>query len=132
MPAGVGFALTFGVMWLVGQRVNAANIIVLPLMFGIGVDTGVHILHRYRHYPTTRPLGLSHSTGKAVTVTCLAAAIGFGSLMISSHRGMVSLGFVMATGILLTMLACWLVLPAWLELRARHAPAVAPTESEGA
>lgn len=122
MPAGIGFALTFGVMWLVGQRINAANIIVLPLMFGIGVDTGVHILHRFRQYPQARPLGLSHSTGKAVTVTCLAAAIGFGALMISSHRGMAGLGFVMATGILLTMFACWIVLPAWLEWRARRNP----------
>lgn len=122
MPAGIGFALTFGVMWLVGQRINAANIIVLPLMFGIGVDTGVHMLHRYRQYPDARPLGLSHSTGKAVTVTCLAAAIGFGSLMISSHRGMAGLGFVMVTGILLTMFACWIVLPAWLEWRARRNP----------
>lgn len=117
LPVGVGFALTFGLMWLCGMRVNAANIIVLPLMFGIGVDAGVHMLHRYRADPTAQPLGLSHGTGKGITVTSLTAVIGFGSLLVASHRGIASLGFVMASGILLTMFACWWVLPAWLTLR---------------
>ena len=117
VPVGVGFAMTFGLMYLVNVRINAANIIVLPLMFGIGVDSGVHILHRYRHDPQTRPLGLAHGTGKGITITSLTAVIGFGSLMTASHRGIASLGFVLATGILLTMFACWVIMPAWLELR---------------
>ncbi|MCC7146052.1 MAG: MMPL family transporter [Phycisphaeraceae bacterium] len=121
-PVGVGFALTFGLMWLVGMSINAANIMVLPLMFGIGVDAGVNMIHRYRQAPTTRPLGLSHGTGKGITVTSLTAVVGFGSLVIARHRGIASLGFVMASGILLTMLACWIVVPAWLEIRHARTP----------
>ncbi|MCC7409947.1 MAG: MMPL family transporter [Phycisphaeraceae bacterium] len=119
VPVGVGFILTFGIMWLAGVHFNAANIMCLPLMFGIGVDSGVHMLHRHRQDPHTRPLGLTHGTGKGVTITSLTATIGFGSLMIAQHRGVASLGFVMATGILMTMLACWFVMPAWLEFRNR-------------
>lgn len=117
MPVGVGFALTFGVMWLLGMQINPANIIVLPLMFGIGVDSGVHALHRYRQDPVTRPLGLSGGTGKGITLTSLTAMIGFGAMLLARHRGIASLGFVLTVGIGLTMLSCWTVVPACLELR---------------
>jgi predicted RND superfamily exporter protein len=44
--------------------------------------------------------------------------IGFGSMLFASHRGIASLAFVMTVGIALTLLSCWTLLPAWLELRA--------------
>ena len=120
LPVAMGFAATFGVMWLCGMQVNPANIIVLPLMFGIGVDSGVHILHRYRMDHVNRPLGLTAGTGKGVAVTSLTAVIGFGCLVLARHRGIQSLGFTLATGICLTMLACLIAMPAWLELRTRR------------
>ena len=119
-PVAVGFALTFGVMWLVGMPVNPANIMVLPLMFGIGVDAGVHMMHRYRQDPVNRPLGLTDGTGKAITVTTLTTAVGFGTMIFASHRGIASLGFVLTVGIMLSMFACWTVMPAWLELVSRR------------
>ncbi len=120
-PVFLGFTATFGIMWLLGMKVNPANIIALPLMFGIGVDSGVHIIHRFRQDATTRPLGLTDGTGKAITLTSLTSMIGFGSLMLASHRGIFSLGFVMTVGLGLTLLACLTMMPAWLELRARRA-----------
>lgn len=117
VPVGIGFAVTFGVMWLVGMRVNPANIIVLPLMFGIGVDSGVHMLHRFRQDPTSRPLGLVGGTGKGITITSLTTMIGFGAMLLADHRGIASLGFVLTLGIGLTLLSCWTVVPAWLEWR---------------
>ena len=121
VPVAMGFAATFGIMFLLGMQINPANIIVLPLMFGIGVDAGVHMLHRYRQDPVNRPLGLTAGTGKGITLTSFTTMIGFGSLMMASHRGIRSLGFILAAGIGLTMLACWFVMPACLELRARKA-----------
>ncbi len=120
VPVVIGFAVTFGVMWVFGMKLNPANIIVLPLMFGIGVDSGVHMLHRYRMDATTRPLGLTAGTGKGITVTSLTTMIGFGALGLASHRGIESLGLTMTAGIGLTMLACLTVMPAWLELRQRR------------
>lgn len=119
VPVASGFAVTFGVMELVGVQVNPANIIVLPLMFGIGVDAGVHIIHRYRQSPGDRPLGLTAGTGKGITLTSYTTMIGFGAMLIARHRGIASLGFVLMTGIGLTLLACWTIMPAWLELRSR-------------
>ncbi len=119
LPVLIGFAVTFGLMYVFGMHINPANIIVLPLVFGIGVDAGVHIMHRYRQDALTRPIGLTAGTGKGITLTSLTTMIGFGALMLASHRGIRSLGFVLATGVGMTMIACWIVMPACLELRAR-------------
>ncbi|MFW6032135.1 MAG: MMPL family transporter, partial [Phycisphaeraceae bacterium] len=119
VPVTSGFLVTFGVMAILDIQINPANIIVLPLIFGIGVDAGVHMLHRYRQNPSLRPVGLAAGTGKGVTLTSLTAIIGFGSLLVASHRGIASLGFVLSVGILLTLMACWILMPAALELRSR-------------
>lgn len=116
LPVAMAFAITFGIMWLIGMEVNAANIIVLPLMFGIGVDSGVHVLNRFRQDPDGQPVGLTQGTGKGITITCLTSVIGFGVMIPSSHRGISSLGTVLSLGLMLTMLACWTVMPAWLQL----------------
>ncbi|HEX7008539.1 MAG TPA: MMPL family transporter, partial [Phycisphaeraceae bacterium] len=130
-PVAAGFAVTFAVMYLVGMQINPANIVVLPLMFGIGVDAGVHILHRYRQDPTHRPLGLTAGTGKGITLTSYTTMVGFGSLLIAHHRGIAGLGFVLMTGIGLTLLACWTLMPAWLELRAARTPSAQAAAQRG-
>ena len=123
-PVVISFAVTFGVMHLLGMNINPANIIALPLMFGIGVGSGLHVLHRCRIDPATRPLGLTAGTGKGVMLTSATAVIGFGSMMLASHRGIASLGFVMALGLTLTAVSCWVVMPALLELRAQISDAL--------
>jgi len=120
LPVLVGFLCMFAVMWMADVPVNPANIIVLPLMFGIGVDSGVHIMHRFRASPHHEPVGLSHGAGKGVVLTSLTTIVGFAALMAARHRGIQSLGFVLAVGIALTLVACLTVMPAVLTLRRRR------------
>ncbi len=127
LPVFMGFIGLFGLMRLLGEPINPANIIVLPLMFGIGVDAGVHMLHRYKLDPRARPLGLSAGTGKGILLTAVTTVIGFASLMMASHRGVRSLGLVLAMGVGLTAMACLLVMPAILELCNRRRSAIART-----
>ena len=47
-PLAVGVVLTLGVMGMCGISLNPANMIALPLIVGVGVDNGVHVLHDYR------------------------------------------------------------------------------------
>ena len=123
MPVAVGFAITFAVMWLLGRSVNPANIIVLPLMFGIGVDSGVHVLHRVRQQPDGAVPGMTQGTGKGITITSMTTIIGFGAMTMARHQGIADLGFTLAFGIAMTMLACWTLMPAWLRLRQRRSAA---------
>ena len=93
---------------------NPANIMTLPLVIGIGVTNGIHILNRYAEERT--PGILARSTGKAVLVSGLTAIAGFGSLMLAQHRGIHSLGVIMSVGIATCMIAGLTFLPALLNL----------------
>ena len=117
LPVSIGFLGAFALMGLFGVPLNFANIIVLPLIFGIGVDAGVHVVHRWRLEPMGSPAGLSGGTGRGITLTLITTMIGFGSMAVAEHRGIRSLGFVMVAGLAVTLVACVTVLPAWLRWR---------------
>jgi predicted RND superfamily exporter protein len=110
-------------LWLAGfmgwQNLpfNPANIMTLPLVIGIGVTNGIHILNRYAEERT--PGILARSTGKAVLVSGLTAIAGFGSLVLAQHRGIHSLGQIMSIGIATCMVAGLTFLPALLNLLGR-------------
>ncbi len=116
-PVAIGFVGVFGLMGLIGHQLNFANMIVLPIIFGIGAGTGVHIVHRWRAEPHGKPAGLSGGTGRAITLTMVTTMIGFGCMLLAQHRGIRSLGLVMVMGLGVTLLACYTVLPAILRLR---------------
>jgi predicted RND superfamily exporter protein len=120
VPVGIGTLWLAGLMGWAGVPVNLANIMTLPLVIGIGVTNGIHILNRYAEEGT--PSILSRSTGKAVLVSGLTAIAGFGSLMLAQHRGIRSLGIVMSVGIAMCMIAALTLLPALLNLIPRWYP----------
>jgi hypothetical protein len=122
IPVGIGTLWLAGLMGWAGVPINLANIMTLPLVIGIGVTNGIHILNRYAEEGT--PGILSRSTGKAVLVSGLTAIAGFGSLMLAEHRGIRSLGIIMSTGIATCMVAGLAFLPALLNLISRWRPLI--------
>jgi uncharacterized protein len=122
LPVGIGTLWLAGLMGWFGISINLANIMTLPLVIGIGVTNGIHILNRFIEERT--PGILARSTGKAVLVSGLTAVAGFGSLIIAKHRGIYSLGCVMATGIATCMIAGLALLPALLNLLNRWRPLI--------
>lgn len=113
-----------GLMGWYGVPFNPANIMTLPLVVGVGVTYGVHILTRFAEEQD--PAILAKSTGKAVLVSGLTTVAGFGSLIVAKHQGIVSLGFVMSFGVAASMLAGLLFLPALLVLLPRPRPLPVP------
>ncbi len=118
IPVAVGSIWLCGVMGYFGIPFNPANIMTLPLVIGIGVTNGIHILNRFAEEHT--PSILAKSTGKAVLVSGLTTIAGFGSLVLAKHRGIESLGYVMATGVAMCMIAGLTFLPALLNIFARR------------
>ena len=116
-PVAVGSLWMVGFMGASGIHFNPANIMTLPLVIGIGVTNGIHILNRFAEEKT--PAILGKSTGKAVLISGLTTIAGFGSLIIADHRGIRSLGWVMAVGTATCMVAAMTLLPALLTLRER-------------
>jgi predicted RND superfamily exporter protein len=122
IPVAVGSLWLAGLMGLCHVPLNPANIMTLPLVIGIGVTNGIHILNRYAEEQT--PSILTRSTGKAVLVSGLTTIAGFGSLTLGKHRGLQSLGYVMSTGLATCMIAALAFLPALLSLIPRRSPAI--------
>jgi len=114
IPVAIGTLWLAGLMGWWNISFNPANIMTLPLVIGIGVTNGIHILNRYAEERT--PGILARSTGKAVLVSGLTAIAGFGSLVLAKHRGIHSLGLVMSLGIATCMIAGLTFLPALLNL----------------
>lgn len=117
VPVLVGSVWLLGVMGWLGIPFNPANIMTLPLVIGIGVTNGIHILNRF--HEEAHPSIFAKSTGKAVLVSALTTMAGFGSLMLAQHQGITSLGYVMSIGVATCMLAGLAFLPCLLMLRHR-------------
>jgi len=90
---------------------NFANIIALPLFLGIGVDNGIHVVHRARTAHMASGELLRSSTSKAVFYSAVTTVISFGGLAFSRHRGMASMGYLLTVGITLTVISTLFVLP---------------------
>lgn len=114
-PLFLASLLTSAAMALVGIHFNFANIIALPLVFGMGVDNCIHMVHRFRTAPPKDGLLLHTSTALAVVLSALTNISGFGNLAVSPHRGMASMGIMLSIGILTTLACSMIVLPALLD-----------------
>jgi len=114
-PLVVGALLTFGLMYLFGVDLNLANAIFLPLVIGAGVEYGVIIVQRWRQGSAGEErVQLPFSTGMGILLAGLTTTIGFGSLMISRHQGIYSLGLMATVGSLTVLAVSLLFLPALL------------------
>jgi hopanoid biosynthesis associated RND transporter like protein HpnN len=114
LPLALGMAQTLGLMGLVGIDLNPANLIGIPLILGIAVDYGVHIVHDSLERPG--PYRISASTANSVLVDALTTILGFGALMVASHRGLESLGRVLTLGVTTCTITSLVFLPAVLAI----------------
>ena len=120
MPIVLAGALTLAsTVWL-DTPFNFANVIVLPLLIGLGVAGGVHLVVRSRI--SRADLGLFETnTPRAVLLSALTTIGSFASLATSSHRGMASMGVLLTISIIFTLICTLIVLPqliSWLTGRA--------------
>ncbi|MCE9629182.1 MAG: MMPL family transporter [Planctomycetia bacterium] len=112
LPLAMGLLQTLGLMGLGGIDLNPANLIGIPLILGIAVDYGVHIVHDALERPG--PYRISASTANSVLVDALTTILGFGALMVASHRGLESLGRVLTLGVTTCTVTSLVFLPALL------------------
>jgi len=94
-------------------------VIVLPLLLGIGVDSGIHLVHRARLYGTRERNLLGTSTARAVVFSALTTIASFGTMGMATHLGLATLGRLLTIGVSLTVACNLIVLPSLIVL---HAP----------
>jgi uncharacterized protein len=130
LPALLGALWTASLYTLLDLRLNLMNLGVLPMVLALGIDDGIHILHRHQRggeAAAQRPVYVG------VMLTSLTTMITFGSLAVSSNQGIASVGILSFVGVGSCLVASVLVLPAALALTGSRTPApISPQEGPAA
>lgn len=110
--------LTLTVSVVAGLPLNMANVVVIPLIFGLGVDNGIHIVKRYHQVANVAELVRS-STPRAVFLSNLTTLGTFCALSFSTHQGIYSIGVLLTIALLSLMILTLISLPALLATFSR-------------
>ena len=113
IPLAMTALLTLSVSVLIDLPLNMANVVVIPLIFGLGVDNGIHMVKRFRQSGSIAHL-LQSSTPKAVFLSNLTTLGTFCALSFSSHQGIFSIGILLTVALTSLMLLTLISLPALL------------------
>lgn len=104
---------------------NFANIIALPLLLGLGIDSSLHMVYRSINNEMVSEVLIHTSTARAIFYSALTALVDFASLMLSSHVGTASMGILLTVGLAFTLICTLIILPALLRtpvVRAKMSP----------
>ncbi len=97
-------------VYLLGQHLDIGTVIVGSVCLGIAVDDGVHFIHRFR----SNQGSINHTmqqTGRSILITSLTNLAAFGSLLLTSHRGLQSFAALLCLGISFALLVSLTLLP---------------------
>ena len=114
-PLVLAILFTGAISVLLSIPLNFANIIALPMLLGIGVDSAIHILHRFRNNPPGNGMLLATSSARAVVISALTTIFSIGNLAFSRHPGTASMGQLLVIGISMTLLCTLFILPSILS-----------------
>lgn len=141
LPLLLGISWTIGLTAVVVGGLNLITIFLALILFGLGIDFGIHNLSRYAE---ARGDGLGHRqalaviighTGKASLYAALTTSAGFFALLLTEFRAFREFGFIAGSGVLLILIAMYTVFPALLSLVQTHCkwpPTRKTIRSEGA
>ena len=122
IPLLAGMVWMVGIMQIIGKQLDVVNVMAIPMIIGIGIDDGVHIIHRWRREGIGSVRTVFSSTGKAILLTSLTTMLAFGSMVFSIWRGYGSLGTALFVGVGACFLTTVIILPGiigWIEHRRR-------------
>jgi predicted RND superfamily exporter protein len=126
LQLGVGVVWMLGLMSLSGIEMNFVNAFATTMILGVGIDYGIHMVHRIWHERVVTSRG-TLETGKAVVMAALTNIAGFGTVALSSYPGIRSMGLVCLFGTISCLVTSLTLLPALLKLfpetKASPAPA---------
>ena len=109
-PLVLAAMVTTAITVVFGISFNFANIIVLPLLFGLGVDGAIHMVLRARDGKETENLEAT-STPQAVVYSFLTTIGSFGSIALSAHPGTASMGLLLSIAVAATLISTLVLLP---------------------
>ncbi|NOS74962.1 MAG: MMPL family transporter, partial [Methyloglobulus sp.] len=113
MPLILAALLTGATNVLLNNPFNFANIIALPLLLGLGIDSSILIMHRLHFNLQENENLLQSSTTRGIIFSSITTLCSFSSLSFTSHQGMSSMGLLLSIGLFFTVVCSLIVLPAF-------------------
>ncbi|MCP5042013.1 MAG: MMPL family transporter [bacterium] len=113
--------VTGAIMVVIDLPLNFFNVVVVPLLLGAGVDSGIHLVEQSRRRKAQEVELLGTTTARAVLFSALTTITSFGSLAFSSHLGLSGLGTLLTIGMTLVVVSNLVLLPALLQQFRREA-----------
>ncbi|MFC2169578.1 RND family transporter [Acidobacteriota bacterium] len=111
VPLAFGFFWMIGFMYLGGAKLSMMSVMGFPLIIGIGIDDGVHIMHRWRNEGPGKIRIIFANTGKAIFLTSLTTMLAFGSLTFSAFPAWGQFGGALFLGVAACFLTTVIILP---------------------
>ncbi len=117
----VSMMWTSGLIGYFGIILSSTNIVAAAMVMGLGIDFGIHILHRFYELKAkmSREKALMSSLKeniRATTAAALTTSAGFLALLFGSLPAMKNFGIILTMGIMFAMIAAIVVLPAVIFL----------------
>jgi predicted RND superfamily exporter protein len=122
IPIVFGVVTTFGLLLFVRHHFSFMSITAIPLIIGIGIDNGIHLVRRYQENPHSEILAITKASGAALIQSNLTTIVGFGALMTSSFAPLVEMGLVTSLGVALALAGGLLLIPAVTLIEERRRP----------
>lgn len=116
LPSIVGILWMLGVMYLLAIKFTLMNLIVLPIIIGIGIDSSIHIYNRYLENGRNSIFYAVRHSGRAVLASTITSAIGFGSLLVAHNGGLRSIGIAAIIGLVTCIFSTVLALPTLIHV----------------
>jgi predicted RND superfamily exporter protein len=116
IPIAFGIVVTFGLLLLVRHRFSFMSITAIPLIIGIGIDNGIHLVRRYLENERIGILAIAKASGAALIQSNLTTIVGFGALMASSFAPLAEMGLVTSLGVALALVGGLCLVPAVILL----------------
>lgn len=117
MPAALGSLLTLAVMRVAGLDFDLINIGLVPMILGLGIDDGIHLVSRHRHSGDADLHETYRHVGGAVLLTSLTTCAAFGSLVLARSPGLATMGVLVVCGSLSCCAITLILMPGFLERR---------------
>jgi predicted exporter len=111
-PTVVGLIWTAGLLAMAGVVMDLFALFAVVTFVGIGIDYGIHVVHRYRDHGHAE--AAIAQLAPVIVVAGLITLLGYGTLVTSSYPPLRSIGIVSAVSVLALVAASLLVLPALL------------------
>ncbi len=115
LPLIITTIFMFAIMKMIGLTLNMANILVVPMIFGLGVDMGIHVVDRYHKCHNVEDMVVSYTT-RSIILGGMTTVSAFVALSFSPHKGAASIGILLSISMMLLLLVTYIVLPALLAI----------------